>query len=215
MPGVSHFLTSHVWNSRLNLEKNLEAMMPFTKRIFDLTVAVMGLALLLVPMALIALAVKITSNGPVFYWSKRIGRHNVVFQMPKFRTMLMDTPEVATHLLEQPQHYLTPIGSFLRKTSLDELPQLLSIISGNMSFIGPRPALYNQEDLIRLRTEKGVHRLTPGLTGWAQINGRDELSIPEKVGYDEYYLQHRSAELESKIFILTFLKVIRSDGVTH
>lgn len=189
--------------------------MSLTKRVVDISLALVGIWVLCVPMAIIMLLVKFSSKGPVLYWSKRIGRNNAIFRMPKFRTMLMDAPEVATHLLDHPQKYLTPIGSFLRKTSLDELPQLYCIIAGDMSIIGPRPALFNQEDLIRLRTEKGVHTLTPGLTGWAQINGRDELSIPQKVEYDEYYLRHNSIELESKIFVQTFAKVFRSEGITH
>lgn len=166
-------------------------------------------------MLLTALAVRLTSPGPVLYWSDRVGRHNAIFKMPKFRTMRTDTPAVATHLLGDPDRWLTPIGKFLRKSSLDELPQLLSILTGDMSFVGPRPALFNQDDLIGLRTEKGVHRLVPGLTGWAQINGRDELSIPDKVEFDTFYLHRQSFLLDMKILFLTFLKVVRSDGVAH
>ena len=185
------------------------------KRFFDSTFSFALLLIFVVPMLLIALAVKLTSTGPVFYWSDRVGRNNAIFKMPKFRTMRTDTPAVATHLLADPDRYLTPIGKFLRKSSLDELPQLVSILKGDMSFVGPRPALYNQDDLIQLRTEKGVNVLTPGLTGWAQVNGRDELPIPTKVQYDEYYLQHQSFLLDVKILFLTFLKVLIREGVQH
>jgi O-antigen biosynthesis protein WbqP len=166
-------------------------------------------------MLLTALSVKLTSKGPTLYWSDRVGKNNVIFKMPKFRTMRTDTPAVATHLLNDPDRWLTPIGKFLRKSSLDELPQLLSILKGDMSFVGPRPALFNQDDLVALRTASGVHLLTPGLTGWAQINGRDELPIPQKVGFDEFYLNHRSFALDLKILCLTFLKVLRRDGIQH
>ena len=166
-------------------------------------------------MLLVAILVKLTSVGLILYWSDRVGRNNLLFKMPKFRTMRIDTPAVATHLLDDPDRYLTPIGKFLRRSSLDELPQLLSIIKGDMSFVGPRPALFNQDDLIALRTEKGIHTLVPGLTGWAQINGRDELPIPVKVEYDEYYLKNRSFALDMKIILLTVLKVVRKEGVTH
>ena len=175
----------------------------------------MLLALFSVPMLLVGLLVKLTSPGPVLYWSDRVGVNNTIFRMPKFRTMLIDTPAVATHLLTDPDRFLTPIGKFLRKSSLDELPQLLSILRGDMSFVGPRPALFNQDDLIELRTQKGVHTLTPGLTGWAQINGRDELPIPVKVEFDEYYLKNRSLALDLRIIFLTALKVVKSEGVTH
>lgn len=185
------------------------------KRLFDIIVSFLILILLCIPMLVVALFVKLTSAGPILYWSDRIGRSNSMFNMPKFRTMRTDTPAVATHLLNDPDRYLTPIGKFLRKSSLDELPQLYSIIKGDMSFVGPRPALYNQDDLISLRTEKGVHVLTPGLTGWAQINGRDELPIPVKVEFDGYYLAHRSFALDMKILVLTLTKVLRSEGVTH
>jgi O-antigen biosynthesis protein WbqP len=168
-----------------------------------------------VPMLLIAILVKLTSPGPVLYWSDRVGRNNSIFRMPKFRTMKTDTPAVATHLLANPEQYLTPVGKYLRKSSLDELPQLINIIRGDMSFVGPRPALFNQEDLIALRTNKGVHRLVPGLTGWAQINGRDDLPIPIKVDCDAYYLKHRSFWLDLKILFKTFVTVLQSRGIKH
>lgn len=185
------------------------------KRVFDITCSITAMIFLTIPMLLVAALVKITSAGPVFYWSNRVGRDNNIFKMPKFRTMRIDTPAVATHLLDKPDQWLTPIGKFLRKSSLDELPQLFSILNSNMSFVGPRPALFNQDDLIALRTQKGVHVLTPGLTGWAQINGRDELPIPVKVGFDEYYLKHRSFLFDLKILFLTFIKVVKREGVTH
>jgi O-antigen biosynthesis protein WbqP len=185
------------------------------KRAFDLFLAVCIGLVILVPVLLVALSVKLTSPGPALYWSNRVGRYNKIFRMPKFRSMRIDTPAVATHLLKNPQAYLTPIGSFLRKSSLDELPQLWSIIKGDMSFVGPRPALFNQDDLIALRTEAGVHELVPGLTGWAQVNGRDELPIPQKVALDAEYLQRRSFAFDIKILWLTFVKVLRRDGVTH
>ena len=163
----------------------------------------------------VALLVRFTSPGPILYWSDRVGRNNTIFKMPKFRTMRIDTPAVATHLLGDPDRWLTPVGKFLRKSSLDELPQLFSILKGDMSIVGPRPALFNQDDLITLRTDKGVHRLTPGLTGWAQINGRDELPIPVKVEFDEYYLNNRSFALDLRIIFLTFVKVVKREGVTH
>ena len=185
------------------------------KRIFDTALSLLGLILLSMPMLVIAALVKITSEGPVFYWSDRVGINNSIFKMPKFRTMRTDTPAVATHLLGDPDQYLTNIGKFLRKTSLDELPQLISILKGDMSFVGPRPALFNQDDLIALRNKKGIHELMPGLTGWAQINGRDELPIPVKVDYDVYYLENRSLWLDLKIMFLTFFKILCSDGVAH
>uniref|UniRef100_C6E0K3 Sugar transferase n=1 Tax=Geobacter sp. (strain M21) TaxID=443144 RepID=C6E0K3_GEOSM len=185
------------------------------KRFVDWMLSVVLLALCSVPMLLVGLLVKLTSPGPVLYWSDRVGVNNTIFRMPKFRTMLIDTPAVATHLLTDPDRFLTPIGKFLRKSSLDELPQLFSILRGDMSFVGPRPALYNQDDLIKLRTEKGVHVLPPGLTGWAQINGRDELPIPVKVDFDEHYLKNRSMALDIRIIFLTALKVLKSDGVSH
>jgi len=185
------------------------------KRLFDITLALCAGMFLLVPLALIAVAVRYTSTGPALYWSDRVGRNNRIFKMPKFRSMRVDTPAVATHLLDNPTSYLTPIGSFLRKSSLDELPQLWSILLGDMSFVGPRPALFNQDDLIALRTSAGLHALTPGLTGWAQVNGRDELEIPLKVKLDVEYLKRRSLGLDLWIFWLTFFKVLRRDGVAH
>lgn len=185
------------------------------KRIFDLLlVLVVGIGLA-VPVALIAILVRVTSCGPAVYWSNRVGRNNTIFKMPKFRSMQTGTPAVATHLLQNPDSYLTPIGSFLRKSSLDELPQLWSILKGDMSFVGPRPALFNQHDLIELRTKAGVHKLLPGLTGWAQINGRDELPIPQKVALDVEYLRQKSLWLDIKIIFLTAVKVLRRDNVSH
>lgn len=177
--------------------------------------AVFAGALLLIPVILVGILVRVTSTGPMLYWSDRVGRDNKIFRMPKFRSMQIDTPAVATHLLSDPDRYLTPIGSFLRKSSLDELPQLWSIINGDMSFVGPRPALFNQADLIELRTLAGVHRLAPGLTGWAQINGRDELPIPQKVALDIEYFKKQSLCLDLKIILLTVLKVLRRDNVSH
>jgi O-antigen biosynthesis protein WbqP len=185
------------------------------KRFFDLTLAFLASIVLLLPVLLVAIAVRLTSHGPVLYWSERVGQNNVIFKMPKFRSMRVGTPTVATHLLNNPHAHITPIGAFLRKSSLDELPQLWSIFVGNMSFVGPRPALFNQEDLIILRTEKGVHTLVPGLTGWAQVNGRDELPISDKVKLDVIYLQNQSLWFDIRILWLTFIKVIRRDGVTH
>lgn len=185
------------------------------KRLFDLTLALMLSVLLALPIALIALAIRLTSAGPAVYWSNRVGRDNKIFRMPKFRSMRTDTPAVATHLLQNPEQYITPVGKFLRKTSLDELPQLWSILVGDMSFVGPRPALYNQDDLIALRTERGVHTLVPGLTGWAQINGRDELPIPQKVEFDAQYLQRRSFWFDLRIMALTAWRVLRRSGVSH
>jgi O-antigen biosynthesis protein WbqP len=185
------------------------------KRLFDLVLALVVAVFLVLPIAAVALVVRLTSVGPVLYWSDRVGRHNRIFKMPKFRSMRIDTPAVATHLLSNPDQWLTPIGSFLRKSSLDELPQLWSILKGDMSFVGPRPALFNQDDLIALRTEKGVHELVPGLTGWAQVNGRDELSIPKKVALDAEYLQRRSLRFDLKILWMTALKVLAKDGVSH
>ena len=185
------------------------------KRLFDLTAALVLSILLLPVLALVALLVKYSSPGPIIYWSNRVGRNNAIFSMPKFRTMRVETPAVATHLLHDPDRFLTPSGSFLRRSSLDELPQLWSIIQGDMSFVGPRPALFNQEDLLTLRSAHGVSCLLPGLTGWAQINGRDELSIPEKVKLDVEYLNRRSFWLDLKIVYMTFAKVLRRDGVKH
>ena len=185
------------------------------KRVFDCMLSLLMGMLLLVPILLVALAVRVTSQGPVLYWIDRVGSHNRIFRMPKFRSMRMETPALATHLLTNPDHYLTPIGSFLRKSSLDELPQLWSILKGDMSFVGPRPALFNQYDLVALRTEQGVHALVPGLTGWAQVNGRDELPIPEKVKLDAEYLRRQSIRFDLHILWLTFVKVLRRDGVSH
>ena len=185
------------------------------KRFVDLLLALGATLVLLLPILLVALAVKLTSPGPVLYWSDRVGRHNRIFRMPKFRSMRTGTPAVATHLLDNPGAYLTPIGSFLRRSSLDELPQLWSILAGDMSFVGPRPALFNQDDLIALRTAQGALELVPGLTGWAQINGRDELPIPEKVRLDAEYLRRRSLGFDLHILWLTFIKVLRRDGVSH
>ena len=185
------------------------------KRLFDLLLGLMVATLLFVPLVGVAMLVRLTSTGPALYWSDRVGRHNKIFKMPKFRTMRMGTPAVATHLLANPMAHLTPIGSFLRKSSLDELPQLWSILVGDMSFVGPRPALFNQHDLIDLRTRKDVHTLVPGLTGWAQVNGRDELPIPQKVEMDAEYLQRHGFWFDIKILWLTFLKVVQSDGVSH
>ena len=185
------------------------------KRLFDLAVALVAAIFLALPIVMTALAVRLTSPGPALYWSDRVGRHNRIFKMPKFRSMRIDTPAVATHLLQNPEQWLTPIGSFLRKSSLDELPQLWSIVKGDMSFVGPRPALFNQNDLIALRTEKGVHELVPGLTGWAQVNGRDELPIPQKVQLDAEYLERRTLLFDIKILWLTALKVLARDGVSH
>ena len=185
------------------------------KRVCDLLL-VLGVAVVLaLPMLLVAVMVRLTSPGPALYWSDRVGRKNQIFQMPKFRSMRVGTPAVATHLLTNPVAHLTPIGSFLRKSSLDELPQLWSILVGDMSFVGPRPALFNQADLIEQRTALGVHRLVPGLTGWAQVNGRDELPIPQKVALDAYYAQHQSLALDLRVLWMTFLKVLRRDGVSH
>lgn len=185
------------------------------KRLFDLMLALPAALVLVLPILLIALAVRLTSPGPALYWSDRVGRQNRIFKMPKFRSMRTDTPAVATHLLDDPARWLTPIGPFLRRSSLDELPQLWSILKGDMSFVGPRPALFNQEDLIALRTEAGVHELVPGLTGWAQINGRDELPIPQKVALDAEYMRQRSLAFDLRILWLTAVKVLRREGVQH
>ena len=185
------------------------------KREFDLLLAFAAAVVLAVPVLLVAVLVRLTSPGPALYWSDRVGRHNRIFKMPKFRSMRVGTPAVATHLLADARSHLTPIGSFLRKSSLDELPQLWSILAGDMSFVGPRPALYNQHDLIELRTQHGVHELVPGLTGWAQVNGRDELPIPDKVNLDVVYLQRQSLWFDIRILWFTFVKVLRRDGVSH
>jgi O-antigen biosynthesis protein WbqP len=185
------------------------------KRISDVLLSLLLLSILSIPMILIALIVKLTSKGPSLYWSDRVGINNTLFKMPKFRTMRLDTPEMATHLMEDPDRYLTSVGSFLRKFSLDELPQLWSILKGDMSIIGPRPALYNQDDLIELRSKKGIHRIVPGVTGWAQVNGRDDIPIPLKVEYDEYYMNHKSMILDLKIAWMTFVNVLRKKGIKH
>ncbi len=185
------------------------------KRLFDLVLAAILTILFAVPLIVVALAVRLTSSGPALYWSDRVGRDNHVFKMPKFRSMRIDTPAVATHLLNNPQSFLTPIGGFLRRSSLDELPQIWSVLVGDMSFVGPRPALYNQYDLIALRTERKVHTLVPGLTGWAQVNGRDELPIPVKVDLDVEYMQTQSFFFDIYILYLTFIKVLKRDGITH
>lgn len=185
------------------------------KRVFDVLLGLLAAAVLLLPISLVAVLVRLTSVGPALYWSDRVGRNNVIFRMPKFRSMRMGTPAVATHLLADPRSHLTPIGSFIRKSSLDELPQLWSILVGDMSFVGPRPALFNQQDLIDLRTKHGVHNLVPGLTGWAQVNGRDELPIPQKVALDVEYLHNQSLWFDIKIIWLTFVKVLKRDGVSH
>jgi O-antigen biosynthesis protein WbqP len=185
------------------------------KRLFDLTLGVCTVVVLALPILLVAVLVKLTSAGPALYWSDRVGKGNTIFRMPKFRSMRIGTPAVATHLLADPGAYLTPIGSFLRRSSLDELPQLWSILKGDMSFVGPRPALFNQDDLVALRTAQGVHELVPGLTGWAQVNGRDELPIPEKVRLDAEYMQKESFWFDLRILWMTFVKVLRRDGVAH
>jgi O-antigen biosynthesis protein WbqP len=185
------------------------------KRAFDLLIALAAAVMLALPVLLVAVLVKLTSSGPSLYWSDRVGRGNKIFRMPKFRSMRVGTPAVATHLLSDPKAHLTPIGSFLRKSSLDELPQLWSILVGDMSLVGPRPALFNQHDLIDLRTQCGVHELVPGLTGWAQVNGRDELPIPDKVKLDLEYLQRQSLGFDAYILLLTFVKVVRRDSVSH
>ncbi len=193
----------------------INGTLPFMKRLFDLLLAVLAGCILLVPVLVVAALVRLTSKGPALYWSDRVGCNNTIFKMPKFRSMQIGTPAVATHLLSNPDACLTPIGSFLRKSSLDELPQLWSILKGDMSFVGPRPALFNQHDLIELRTQQGVHTLVPGLTGWAQVNGRDELPIPDKVKLDVEYLQRQSLWFDIRILWLTFVKVLRRDGVSH
>lgn len=188
---------------------------PEVKRSFDLMLSMLAVLVLSLPLLIVSLAVKMTSKGPVLYWSDRVGKDNRIFRMPKFRSMHIDTPAVATHLLRDPDAWLTPIGSLLRRTSLDELPQLWSILVGDMSLVGPRPALFNQSDLIELRTARGVHELVPGLTGWAQINGRDELPIPEKVSLDVEYLRRRSFVFDCYILWRTAIKVVRREGVSH
>lgn len=185
------------------------------KRFFDILLVLGVVIIFAAPLLLVVLAVRMSSPGPILYWSERVGRKNAIFKMPKFRSMLVDTPVVATHLLQNPDQFLTPIGAFLRKSSIDELPQLWSIFKGDMSFVGPRPALFNQDDLITLRTEMGVHELVPGLTGWAQVNGRDEIPIAQKVALDAEYLQRGSPLFDLKILWMTALKVIVRDGISH
>jgi O-antigen biosynthesis protein WbqP len=188
------------------------------KRLFDIALTLIGLFFLSPLIILTWFMVKITSPGAALYWSPRVGKHNQIFSMPKFRSMRVGTPQIATHLMNQqsnPRSYLTPVGSFIRKTSLDELPQLWSVLKGDMSIVGPRPALFNQDDLVSLRTENGVHTLKPGITGWAQINGRDEIPIPQKVALDAYYLANKSVWLDIKIILLTAIKVLRRDNITH
>jgi O-antigen biosynthesis protein WbqP len=185
------------------------------KRLFDLVLAIFLAVLFALPLFFVALAVRLTSPGPALYWSDRVGKNNQIFRMPKFRSMRVDTPAVATHLLSDPKSFLTPIGGGLRRSSLDELPQIWSVLVGNMSFVGPRPALFNQDDLIALRTEKQVHSLVPGLTGWAQVNGRDELPIPVKVNLDIEYMQKQSFFFDIYILYLTFIKVLGAKGVSH
>ena len=188
---------------------------PMTKRVFDASFAFILIVAFGIPMLMIAILVRLTSPGPVLYWSDRVGKNNSIFSMPKFRTMKVETPAVATHLLASPEQYVTRIGRVLRRFSLDELPQLFSVLKGDMRFVGPRPALFNQDDLIEMRTRKGIHLLVPGITGWAQINGRDDLPIPVKVGFDEYYLNHRSLAFDLKIIIATFFSALASKGVRH
>jgi O-antigen biosynthesis protein WbqP len=197
--------------------KDLSDIMPYptAKRLFDLLLVGIASIILVIPIIVVAAAVRITSAGPALYWSDRVGRGNRIFRMPKFRSMRVDTPAVATHLLSDARSYLTPIGSFLRRSSLDELPQFWCILKGDMSLVGPRPALFNQHDLIELRTKRGVDALLPGLTGWAQINGRDELPIPAKVELDVEYLMKRSFTFDLRILVLTALRVVRGDGVNH
>jgi len=185
------------------------------KRLFDLVLALVAAVILFVPIVLVAITVRLTSKGPALYWSDRVGKDNKIFKMPKFRSMKMDTPAVATHLLQDPESVLTSIGDFLRKSSLDELPQLWCILKGDRSFVGPRPALFNQDDLIALRTEKGVHKLIPGLTGWAQVNGRDDLPVPDKVVLDVEYMNRQSLVFDCFILWLTLVRVIRREGVSH
>jgi len=185
------------------------------KRLLDVIFALLSLILLTIPMLAVSILIKLTSRGPVLYWSERVGRYNKIFKMPKFRSMRIDTPPVATHLLAEPDKHITPIGKWLRKTSLDEIPQLISVLKGDMSFVGPRPALFNQDDLVTLRTSKNIHTLIPGITGWAQINGRDELPIPVKVEHDLYYLRHRSLIFDLKILVMTLSNVIGGKGVMH
>lgn len=194
---------------------DLKEFLYFVKRFFDILLALIAFFLLLIPIIIVGLAVRLTSLGPVLYWSERIGRNNVIFRMPKFRSMRVDTPALATHLMTDPDAFLTPIGGFIRRYSLDELPQILSILKGDMSFVGPRPALFNQDDLIALRTQHGIDQLIPGLTGWAQVNGRDELCIPDKVALEVEYLRRKSFFFDLKILWKTFVKVATRDDVSH
>jgi O-antigen biosynthesis protein WbqP len=191
------------------------ASQDIVKRAADVIVSAAALIVLAIPLLLVAAAVRVSSRGPAIHWSRRVGRNNALFAMPKFRTMLIDTPQVATHLMTDPERWLTPVGGFLRRTSLDELPQLISVLKGDMSLVGPRPALFNQDDLVTLRTQAGVHVLRPGLTGWAQVNGRDELPIPVKVGLDAEYLERRSLAFDLRILAMTLAGVIGSSGVSH
>lgn len=185
------------------------------KRLVDLVLSLVCIGVAAIPMIMIGILVKRSSAGPIIFWSSRIGIDNCIFRMPKFRTMRIDAPHVATHLLDDVDRFLTPIGRILRKTSMDELPQLFTVLKGDMSFVGPRPALFNQDDLIALRTAKGVHRLVPGITGWAQVNGRDDLPIPIKVDYDAYYLQNRSLAFDMRTILRTVFNVLKHEGVTH
>ena len=187
----------------------------YSKYIFDLVFGSLLLLVFLVPMLIIAIVVRITSKGHALHWSNRVGRNNLIYKMPKFRSMRVNTPALPTHLMNDPASYLSPIGGFLRRSSLDELPQLFSILKGDMSFVGPRPALFNQDDLIDLRTKKGVDKLLPGITGWAQVNGRDNLSITEKMALDLEYLNRQSFWFDIKILWMTFLKVMKRDNVSH
>ncbi|MFH2138252.1 MAG: sugar transferase [Candidatus Omnitrophota bacterium] len=185
------------------------------KRIFDLVLSLILIFLFSVPMLVVAVYIKLMSKGPALFWTDRVGVNNVIFKMAKFRTMKLNTPQLATHLMKNPEKYLIPGGEFLRMSSLDELPQLLNILKGNMSFVGPRPALFNQHDLVELRTKKNIHKLVPGVTGWAQVNGRDDIEIPVKVSFDEYYLRNRSFFFDFKIIFLTVIKVLKREGVKH
>ena len=185
------------------------------KRIFDSILALILMVIFSILMLVIAVLIKLTSKGPAIFWTNRVGKNNVIFKMAKFRTMKVNTPQVATHLMENPEEYLIPGGVFLRKYSLDELPQLFNVLKGDMSFVGPRPALFNQDDLVELRAKKNIHTLIPGVTGWAQVNGRDDLSIPVKVSFDEYYFNHRSFAFDLYIIFLTAIKVIKREGVQH
>ncbi|MFH1541081.1 MAG: sugar transferase [Elusimicrobiota bacterium] len=185
------------------------------KRAFDMILSFVLMMILLIPMLVVAFLIKLNSKGPVIFWTNRVGRNNRIFKMAKFRTMKIDTPQVATHLMKNPEVYLTSIGAFLRAYSIDEIPQLLNILKGDMSFVGPRPALFNQNDLVELRTKKNIHTLVPGITGWAQVNGRDDLPIPVKVSFEEYYFNHHSFVFDIYIILLTAIKVIKREGVQH